>query len=370
MLINYHHKKSITYLPYPALNIIWDENSLSFIVKTPWVQIDIDIEENEKEWIKDAIVYLHDDPTRSTVQQFLKSLNDYPLSYYKTRDLDFFQEKNLSEDLLIDIDFSSPSKFINTIGIMFNQDLQDDIPQNWMWDWKSICERARIKDSDLYDPLGFISYLICYRLDWESQTWSGQNGLGHILTKLLETNETRFFQAIGWITKQSWYVTQESCQCLKKALKTFPEAQEEIHHFIKDEAGHYKFMNQVFEDLELDGDNFNVGPATHWLLASHGRMAEISPLAFSSMINLFEAAYYEGDDPISRVIKKSSKPHAARGYDLHYKINQEHRHCDMPLIFGQYLAPQSKEHLYLTLAVFELTLNFLDKMEQKLENYI
>src|SRR5688500_2021894 len=96
-------------------------------------------------------------------------------------------------------------------------------------------------------------------------------------------------------------------------------------------------------------------------------MASLSPLAFSAMINIFEAAFYEGQDPIWRVVKQSSKPEAARGYDLHYKINQEHRHCDMPLVLAQRLAPQCKEHLILTLAIFELTLYFLDQMEKKLD---
>ncbi|MBA3814714.1 MAG: hypothetical protein H0X26_09610, partial [Alphaproteobacteria bacterium] len=87
---------------------------------------------------------------------------------------------------------------------------------------------------------------------------------------------------------------------------------------------------------------------------------------FSAMLNLFEAAYYEGQDPISRVIKLSSQPRAAQGYDLHYKINQEHRHCDMPLQLANFLAPQTYVHAALTLGLFELTLNFLDSIEKNL----
>ena len=119
-----------------------------------------------------------------------------------------------------------------------------------------------------------------------------------------------------------------------------------------------------FQEIGLKKEDFTVGDATKWLLASHKRTATLSPLAFSAMLNIFEAAYYEGLDPISRVIMMSSKPHAAQGYDLHYKINQEHRHCDVPVALASYLAPQSLSHALLTLCLFELTINFLDQMEK------
>ena len=153
---------------------------------------------------------------------------------------------------------------------------------------------------------------------------------------------------------------------MKPALSHFEKAQELINHFICDEVGHYKFMEQVFRDINLDKDDFPVEEGTKWLLKAHERAAEISPLVFSAMINLFEAAFYEGQDPISRVIELSSKPYAAQGYNLHYKINQEHRHCDMPVRLGSYLAPQTYGHAVLTLGLFELTLNFLDNMEKDL----
>src|SRR5690606_6100913 len=134
--------------------------------------------------------------------------------------------------------------------------------------------------------------------------------------------EQQFFQVIGWVAKQSWYVTTESYSAMKPALTHFPKLKEWVSHFMTDEIGHYKFMEQVFDDLELNKEDFPVGDATKWLLACHKHTAVTSPLAFSAMVNIFEAAYYEGKDPISRVIELSSQPHAARGYDLHYKINQ------------------------------------------------
>ncbi|MGC8483809.1 MAG: hypothetical protein ACP5OE_09230 [Thermodesulfobium sp.] len=245
-------------------------------------------------------------------------------------------------------------------------DLKESAISAWTWDREKILSKAQIPGTNLYDPMSFISYLICYRLEWESTTWSGQDGFGQFLERLLRHDENQFFQAIGWISKQSWYITKNFSQGLAPAHIHFNKAHEKIHHFMCDEAGHYKFMEEVFRDLNLDKKSFPIGAGTKWILAAHERTAKISPLAFSAMINLFEAAYYEGQDPISRVIKMSSKPHAAQGYDLHYKINQEHRHCDMPIRLASYLAPQTYSHAILTLGLFELTLSLLDQMEKNL----
>src|SRR5258708_1617606 len=84
---------------------------------------------------------------------------------------------------------------------------------------------------DLYDPVSFVSYLICYRLEWESVTWSGQDGFGQFLERLLKHDEAQFFQAIGWVSKQSWFVTTEACQGMEPALIHFEKAHDLIHHY-------------------------------------------------------------------------------------------------------------------------------------------
>lgn len=194
--------------------------------------------------------------------------------------------------------------------------------------------------------------------------------MGNFLEDLLKKDESKFFQAIGYVTKQSWYVTMETAHAMEPALTHFNKANELISEFIKDEAGHHKFMEQVCEDMGVDINSFPVSDETKWLLASHKQAAHISPLAFSAMVNLFEAAFYVDQDPLSRTLRLSSKPEAARGYELHYKINLEHHHNDMPVHLAKYLAPQSKTHLLLTLGLFEITLNLLDEMEKNLHRIL
>jgi hypothetical protein len=356
----------MSYIPHEKISISWAIKNNSFLFSLPWMSMDIDVEDEDKDWIKDATEHLHSHPSNQNVQKFLHQLKDYPVFYVQPRSLEDFKGKDLQPCPLLTLDSSTPSALVSTFGCEIADDLKESILPAWAWDRDKILSKARIPDTDLYDPISLITYLICYRLEWESTTWSGQDGLGQFLEYLLKHDETQFFQAIGWISKQSWYVTTESCHAMKPALIHFEKAQEYIDHYICDEMGHYKFMEQVFQDLDLQKEDFNVGAATKWLLATHKRTAVISPLAFSAMINIFEAAYYEGQDPISRVIKLSSKPQAAQGFDLHYKINQEHRHCDVPVRLASYLAPQTYSHATLTLGLFELTLNFLDCMEKNL----
>ncbi|AIL13145.1 hypothetical protein IM40_05900 [Candidatus Paracaedimonas acanthamoebae] len=358
------------YLPHEALSIRWLDNNTKLSLKLPWLSMEIEVDPQEKAWIEKAINLLHTAPLKDEPQRFIKELKDYPLFYYKPRLIEEFHEQDLQSSKPFSVDYTSPLTFFNTAQIPADASLQQDILQDWTWEWGKILDKCRIDGTELYDPLSAVSYLICYRLQWESTTWSGQDGLGKKLEEFLKEDEHKFFKAIGWISKQSYFITKNFCDGLKPALTYFPKATDLIEHFINDEIGHHKFMEQVFNDLNLNKDDLKVGPATKWTLAAHQKMATLSPLAFSAMINLFEAAFYEGQDPISRVIKKSSKPEAARGYDLHYKINQEHRHCDMPIILAQRLAPQPKEHILLTLAIFELTLNFLDQMEKRLDEYI
>ncbi len=353
------------YIPHEKLSLQWSADNQSLALSLPWVSMDIDIEEADKGWVQDAIDHLHISPSNQNVQKLIHNLKDYPVFYIQPRQIEAFEELDLQLPPPIVVDTSTPTRLIGTFECPLSEEMKSDMIPTWTWDWEAILSKARIPGTDLYDPLSLISYLICYRLEWENTTWSGQDGFGKALISLVQENETKFFQAIGWVAKQSWYVTKTFHTAATPALVHFNKAHELIHHFMCDEVGHYKFMEQVFDDLNLNRDDFPIESQTRWTLSAFKKAAASSPLLFSAMINLFEAAYYEGQDPISRAIRLSSKPHAAQGYDLHYKINQEHRHCDMPLHLAAYLAPQTYDHATLTLGIFELTLNFLDRLEER-----
>lgn len=356
------------HVPYPSLKTTWHDGGKSFDIILPWLDMTIDVDQKDAHWVREATTLLYQKTSSPSVQKFFDTLKDYPLSYQAPRREEDFKGKNLqlSPQTGGKIDFSTPEAFVHSLSAPLGDDLKHTLPSQWTWDLETILSATKMPESHLYDPVSVVTYLICYRLQWESTTWSGQDGLGRSLEALLEQDEEKFFWVMGWISRQSHYITTQFHISVQPALKHFPAAKKEIQHFIQDEVGHHKFMEQTLHDLGFKGpEEFSLGQATRWILDAFEEMGRLSPLAFSAMINLFEAAYYEGQDPLSRVLKKSSKPEAARGYDLHYKINQEHRHCDMPVIFSKKIAPQTKDHVCLTVRLFECALHLLDEMEKQ-----
>lgn len=358
------------YIPHESLNVEWVDKDKGLILSLPWISMEIDVNSQDKEWVKEATDKLHSYPVNHNVQKFIHNIKDYPIYSIQSRNLQDFKYEDLQPCPDLEVDTTTPFSLIETFGCTLPNSLKEKLIKTWAWDHQKIINMALIPGTDLYDPISFISYLICYRLEWESTSWSGQDGLGKFLEDLLAKDESQFFQAIGYITKQSWYVTMESAHAMEPALVHFYKAKKLISEFIKDEAGHHKFMEQVCEDIGVDINSFLVADETKWMLASFRRAAMISPLTFSAMVNLFEAAFYIDQDPLSRVLRLSSKPDAAKGYELHYKINLEHHHNDMPVHLAAYLAPQSKSHMLLTLGLFEITLNLLDDMEKKLHRIL
>jgi len=356
----------MTLLATEKLSIKWLNNQEQFSLNLPWLTLDVEVDSEDKNWIEEASNSIHTNPTSPVVQKFLNFFREYPIFFHAPRKLNEFSKLDLQPCLPLppNIKFGTPLQFLNSLGIPASDTLIKDTPQNWKWDFDKIAEKALIPGTDLYDPVSFVSYLILYRLEQEGDTWTGQDGLGKFLESLLKEDEEKFFKAVGWISRQSHYVTTQFHISVLPSLKHFSKAKDLIQHFIQDEVGHYKFMDQVLKELDYGLEDFKLGDATSWQFDVFELIGTVSPLAFSAIMNIFEIAYYGGQDPIAQILKKSSKPKAAKGYDQHYKINQVNRHCDIPVQFSERLGPQTYEHLRLTVCLFELTLHFLDEMEK------
>lgn len=360
----------MVHIPYEKMTINWIEPTQSindsFIVTLPWVTMEFDVTPHDKKWIYEAASYLHTKPLNRNVQKFLGQIKGYPVSYAKPRPLKYFEGLTSENSLGLDIDYSTPLSLLSTFGDC-DQVLHSDVNPKWMWDQEKILEKARIEDTDLYDPLSFVTYAICYRLEWESTRWVGHDGFGIFLETLLNKDEVKFFQAIGWIAKQAWYITSAFCPAMNPALSHLPAAGKDLlSHYIAEEQGHYKFMENVFKELDFDKDLFPIEAGSIWQMTSFKQAAVSSPLAFTTMINIFEVGYDEGQEPTARLLSLSSRPRAARGFDLHHRVNMRHRHCDFPITLASYLAPQTRSHALLTLGLFELSLCLFDRMEQRL----
>lgn len=359
------------YLPHQKILIEWVKEN-TFSLRLPWTTLNIEVENKDKGWIEKAIHSLHGDPGHPLVQRFLDQLSFYPISYQKPRKGEGFVAPFYEKfsGALEAMDFSSPLTFLHSLKIQLEPVLQKDLPLSWEWNEEEVLEKSKIAGTDLYDPISFISYLHLYRYEWEKSKWTGQNGLSQFLEKMVHENEERFFKLIGWISRQSHYVTKNFCKACDNAVKNFTVIAPLLSEYLKEEIGHHKFMEQVISDLGFKSvDEFEVGEATRFLIKVPEILGNLSPLAFCAVINIFEVICYDEIDPISKIVKKSSKPYAAKGYNLHFKINMEHDHAGVPMRLAKLLPPQEKKHLLITMRIYELTLILLEKMEQKLPTF-
>ena len=182
----------MSYIPHEKLSIDWVENEQSFTLSVPWVSVEVDVRDEDRGWLRDATEHLHSTPANSNVQRFINDLKSYPIFYLKPRPLKELKKQPLQACPPLTVDSSTPVTFIATFGCATPAELTDNIPPVWSWDSKAILSKARIAGTNLYDPLSFVSYLICYRLEWESTSWGNQDGFEQFLMKLLSAMRTNF----------------------------------------------------------------------------------------------------------------------------------------------------------------------------------
>jgi len=220
------------YIPYEKMDVSWgksDRTKDKYLELTvPWLSMKVSVKPEDEGWVKDAVDSLHTNPLSGNVQKFIHELRDYPVFYTKPRMLSDFEGQNLQPCADTEVDSSSPSRLIETFGCPISTSLREGIPTGWTWDQEGILSKARIEGTDLYDPVSFVRYLLCYKLDWESEGWVGQDGLGNFLEILLQKDEDQFFKAIGTISRQAWQVMTEFAPSMEPALMHFPKKKEVI----------------------------------------------------------------------------------------------------------------------------------------------
>ena len=177
------------HIPYEKIDIRWVEPGQTanegFMLTLPWLSMIINITAEDKSWIRDAITHLHTSPLSGNVQKFIQELKGYPIAYIHPRKREDFAGEDLQECADLAVDPSTPARLLSTFGCPIDPSIEEDVIPAWTWDQEKILSKARIEGTDLYDPLSFITYLICYRLEWESNGWLGQDRFGMFLQALL-----------------------------------------------------------------------------------------------------------------------------------------------------------------------------------------
>ena len=84
------------------------------------------------------------------------------------------------------------------------------------------------------------------------------------------------------------------------------------------------------------------------------------------MIGLFEGDDYEQSDPLADVLRKSSVPKSAHGYDAHFLINKNSHHNKVIDILAEKLPAQSRECVVLAARLLEIACFFSQESDRLL----
>jgi hypothetical protein len=346
----------VQYIPHEPLSVQWIPLTSMLSLNLPWLSLEIEIEEEQKEWITQAVEKLKSDPTHALTQKFLENLREYPVSYYKARPIEEIPSREgLMPEEFLAFDLVTPRSLIKSINSSLQQHIPDLLPDVWSWSAEEMSKAAQIQNSNYYDPLSIVSYLIGKRLETESITGQVRADLPQQLDKLRENKESLFFDTMKILLRQTHYVTNRFEKCSGPALQKFSAAESVIKKFMDEEHGHDRLMVASLKELGCDDVN-TISPfdTTVLVMELFKNAAQTSPLAFTLMVGYFEGVTIAESDPLADVLEKSTKPQAAKGYALHHKINKDGDHSNVIFELAEFLPLLTKEEVMYGMRILKL----------------
>jgi hypothetical protein len=345
------------YIPYNNIRIQWRAGHEGFQLLLPWVSLDIDVLPSEKGWIELAINSLHSNPYHPFVQKFLEQLKDYTVAYIAARkksELSELQADSVKKYANLQ-QFADPHALVQSLDQEAYQSIRTILPQQWTWSIDEVLRISQIEESNLYDSLTVVSYLIGKRLTNESLTAGLRLDLPKELDRLRIRDEERFFEVMKMLIRQTHYITTVFDNYARPSLEVFKKAQSLILQYLQAEKNHDHLMKAALIELGCDNPNL-IKPfeVTVLVMNLFKWAASNSPLAFTLMIGFFEGSNYQDTDPLADVLMASSKPKAGRGYAIHYEINKNEQHNKVITNLANYLEPRVKEEVIYATRILEL----------------
>ncbi len=346
----------MTYLPFPDLQINWNSDKSGFKLSLPWVLLEIETHPTDLAWIEEATTLLQSDTQNKAVQRFLSELSDYEVAYTAPRVLTGEpvppEEDRASWNIAL---LQTPQAFAQEIDKEASFDLNIQLAPHWQWDLEEVFRVSQISGSEYYDPITVISYLkgLMLRSDAASEQFRAQIPL--LLDQLRQADESAFFEFMKTMLRQTHHITQWFQEYAPLSLTTFPEAKKEIEQFLSEEKGHDKLMEHSLKVLSVEHpETLPVLPENVLLMNLFKYAIQSCPLAFTAMVGFFEGGDYGETDPLADILKKSSLPQAALGYERHFEINKEGNHNQVIKDLAKKLPLQSRSKVAFTTRLLEL----------------
>ncbi|WP_032113555.1 hypothetical protein [Candidatus Paracaedibacter symbiosus] len=345
----------MTYIPFPSLKTCWYNDKSGFTLSLPWVTLEIDVTREDFPWIEKAIDFLHIDNNNEEVQKFLGILSDHSVAYINPR-TELKNARIMPNEVLQAIPLQTPWELAGWVLRGSDSSLHNlQLSLQWQWRLEEICQVSQIEGTDFYDPVTVITFLRGLMLEADATTDQFRVNLPNSLDLLRQHDEKKFFEFMKGMLRQTHYITQKFQEYAPTSLGNFPEAADEITQFLKEEKGHDKLMEHSLKVLGCENPT-EIDPSLETTLTMDifKKAIEICPMAFVAMVGFFEGGEYGESDPIADILKKSSLPEAALGYQRHFEINRQENHNNMVYTLAQKLPLQTYESVLFTVRALEL----------------
>lgn len=358
---------------YQEVEINYSPNLNTLEIKAPWMHLEFETETENHKRISKVIDLLNTQNT-SISQEDQEDLNwllsyayDYPVSDVEVRkNLPASKYSSEANTILEKLTELSPQELCKYI---YTSSTYPQLPSVWSWDVDSVLEGAKIADN-AFDPLVIYTKTRLLRLRAETSAKSNFNWYTELANMLGRDNES-FLKVSQFALRQTHYVTHQCVQCLKPAVEVFQEATAEVAAFIQEEKGHDRLVLRSLNALGIESpETIELLDETKLSMEALRFSAEISPLAFSCLLGIFEGNSYTAKDPLAELFEQSPYPDAAKGIQTHFEINRDHNHSCVGLEMVEKLGSVSYEHAMTAIRLAELVVLLGNELTARIQDKI
>jgi hypothetical protein len=360
----------------------YDEVEFTFIpgqqileIKAPWMNIEFETDsENQERVLKTVDLFSKltqnteiSEEEQNNINWLLSFAYDFPVSNVMAR-------KHLAPSISSSLPCTKLSSWLSLSPSAASSYINSDstrlrLPEQWNWNADEVLKNAKLGENS-YDPLSIYTGTRLLRLRSETAAKSNFNWYNE-LESLLNIDEDVFVKMSQFALRQTHYITKQCVPSLTPAVNKFPEACSEVTEFIREEKGHDRLVLKSLMALGCHNpDDIELLDETKMSMEALRFSAEVSPLAFASLIGIFEGSSYTDKDPMASVLERSPYPEAAEGIQIHFEINRDHNHSCVGTDMASKLGSVSYEQALATIRLSELVVLLGNELTARLQERI
>jgi hypothetical protein len=335
--------------PYEELTIQFSENSVA--VQTPWLMLDCEFNQAVDSIQKNVLV----------------SLCQYPICYIHPQQIAFRNIGSLLRCAWSGFRCEGFSYFLGQRSASRQKVIAEAANQNNpSWNVNQVIRFSRIGWLNVCD--GVAAFSVLRRYLHQSLLRTSEKKLFERLDHLKPQSES-FSKGVAYVLVQNIYVTRFGTEALNRAVSRLPSIASKVVAYIESENGHDKL---VLKSLRLMGyesaSELEVLPETKQLVQILGDAAASSTLAFSLMIEFFEAGSSASRHPLASLLEGTVHAEAGRPLQMHRDINVNADHSSTALSFLMDSQPLTTREVHEASRLLALAVSVREAMLERLED--